>query len=226
MFDINLFQYDSANHLGYYKGHLVPSATQLVDIAFPMDSDIPQDRIENAATRGTHIHSLVEEINQEFDKSWSYNENLKQAIQLAIMYDEKEAIDYVSFLNTYRLKPVVYEKLVFLLDENGDLICYGHLDLIVKSMETINFDEPLFEEDKLYLLDAKTTSLFNKKKTTLQESIYKVAYEQESGKKIDKIFGLWLRDDIKLMPLKNDHTDSDFVIKICKHLASIWYDRN
>ena len=129
-FDRDLFTYNEEKHLGYYNGELVPSITQLLDILYPYGENVPQERLKNKATKGTELHELLESINFEFDNSLDFDTNLSVAINKAIHLKEKsgrqELIDYVSILSAYKLRPFDYEEMVFLLDENGDLICYGH----------------------------------------------------------------------------------------------------
>lgn len=217
MFDRKLFTYDEENHLGYYDGKLVPSVTQLVDIMFPYDEDIPQERLDNAATRGTKIHGGVETINTYFDNPYSFEENLQEAIDEVQETNSQELIDYISLIATFKLRPFDYEEMVFLLDENDELICYGHYDLTCQALKDY---DPLFIADRLYLFDIKTTSLFEKKKVDFQESIYATAYEQSSGNTIDNIFGIWLREGAKLIPLIR--MTNNAVIKTCKQLKEVW----
>lgn len=229
MFDRNLFTYDEENHLGYYNGVLVPSTTQLLDIVFPLDKDIPTERLVNASERGTEIHELIETLNSYFDNPFEYKHNLEVvnevAKNLSNKAGKKELKDYVAFLNAYKLKPFDYEELIFLLDENGDLICYGHYDCTFQATQDISVDDiDLFRENQLYMVDFKTTSLFAKKKTQLQLSIYALAYEQSSKNFITNIYGLWLREGVKLIPLNRQ--DNTYVIKLCKELRKIYDSRN
>lgn len=222
--DISLFKYDETKHLGYYNGKLIPSTTQLLDIIYPLDSDIPQDRLDKASERGTEIHKLIEELNKYFDDPLPYNVLLDENIDIAIEMKEdtgkQEIIDYVSILSAYKLKPYDYEQVVFLLDENEEPICYGHYDSTMLATET----NELVEENNLYLVDFKTTSLFDKKKTNLQTSIYSVAYEQNKGETIKGTFGIWLREGVKIIPL--ELKDKVYVIKLCKELRKIYDERN
>ena len=204
MFNKELFEYDELNHIGYYQGEIVPSVTQLLDLLFPIDKDIPADRIQKAAERGTEIHDRIAQVNEVFrdctDKE--YEDLLKDTIKYAIKSGMQELIDYVSLIKAYKLIPYESEKMVFLLDENQDLICYGTLDFIAKSKESITFNEDtLFEEGDYYLFDFKTTSLFATEKTSWQTMAYSIAYKQAYNLPINKTFGIWLRDGVKIMPL-------------------------
>ena len=223
MFNRELFTYDEETHSGFYEGKPIPSVTQLVDIIYPLDSDIPSDRLELAAERGTKIHARVEEINYVFDSNYggNFQITLKKAIDRALEMGMQETLDYVSILSAYKLRPFDYENLIFLLDENDEAICFGHYDLVCQHEQDIDFAN--FRQGELALFDVKTTSLFNKKKVALQESIYALAYEQCSRNRISNILGLWLRDGVKVIPL--ERLDNKFVIALCKGLAKDWYDK-
>lgn len=217
MFDKSLFRYDSANHLGYYKNKLIPSATQLCEILFPLDDTIPEDRLKNAAERGTKIHGFIEDVNNIIRDKGLYR-TLKE--EISMFETEKDIIDYFSLLNTYQLEPYDFEQLVFLLDENDEPICYGHYDLVVRAKEDI----APFTKGSLYMVDAKTTSVFAKGKTALQTAIYRVAYNQLGNGYCEKqTFGIWLRDGVKLIPL--DPKEENELIALCKGLRSIFDDR-
>ena len=213
MFNRELFTYDPETHVGRYDGKVVPSVTQLVDMLYPMSEDIPEERLKVAAERGTKIHGDIENINIGFDNFNDYEKNLKEAIDKAIKSDSKELKDYVSILSAYKLQPYDYEELIFLLDENQDLICFGHYDFTAMAKE----DNILFREGHLYLFDVKTTSQFDKRKVAFQMSIYALAYEQSAINPITNIFGLWLRDGVSLIPL--ERKDNNLLINICKGLA-------
>lgn len=220
MFNRDLFNYDPQTHTGTYEGKPVPSVTQLVDILYPLDSNIPQDRIVNAAEHGTLVHDGCYELNCCFDNAYDYDVNLKQAITLALQQNKcVEVVDYISLISAFKLRPFDYEELVFLLDEEGELICYGHYDLTAIATQEIN----PFRGNRLYLFDIKTTSLFNKNKVAFQESIYAAAYRQCFGNPIEGIYGIWLEKGAKLMPL--DKISEDNVITLCKHLRNEWYAR-
>jgi len=204
MFNKDLFEYDEINHLGYYEGKLIPSVTQLLEMLFPLNDDIPSDRLQKASEKGTEIHNKIAQLNEVFRDCTDeeYEQLLKDAIEYALKSGMQELIDYVSLLKAYKLIPYASEKMVFLLDEKQDIICYGTLDFIAKAKETIKFGEnTLFEKGEYYLFDFKTTSIFATEKTSWQTMIYKLAFEQGNPISINKNFGIWLRDGIKIMPL-------------------------
>lgn len=217
MFNKALFKYDPENHLGYYKNKLIPSTTQLIEVLYPLDDTIPEDRLKNAAERGTNVHSLVEDVNEIVREKGLHRALTEDLIAFT---GQTEIVDYFSLLHTYKLQPYDFEQLVFLLDENDEPICYGHYDLVVQAREDI----APFTKDSLYLTDVKTTSLFDKKKVALQTAIYRVGYNQTgNGYCEPQTFGIWLRDGVKLIPL--DPKEENELIALCKGLRSIFDDR-
>ena len=214
MFKEELFVYDPQTHTATYDGNPIPSVTQLVDLLFPYDENIPQERLEKAAERGTKVHSDIELLNELFDGPF-FDTNLERAIKEA---NSKETIDYLSLISAYKLRPFDYENVVFLFDENGELICYGHYDLTCMALE-----DNVFAQDRLYMFDVKTTSLFDKRKVSFQMSIYALAYEQCSKQQIEGIYGIWLNESGKIIPL--ERKDNTYVINLCKGLVKIWNDR-
>ena len=198
MFNKSLFQYDSENHLGYYKGKLIPSATQICDILYPLDDAIPEDKLKKAAKHGTSVHSFIEDINNIIREKGLYR-TLKEDIDMFNDTNETEVVDYFALLNTYQLVPYDFEQLVFLLDDNDEPICYGHYDLVVKATQDIG----PFTKDNLYMVDLKTTSVFAKKKTALQTAIYRAGYRQTGNGYCElQTFGIHLRDGVRLIPLE------------------------
>ena len=184
MFDRKLFTYNEETHMGFYKGELVPSTTQLISLLYPLNERIPEKNLKQAATRGTEIHARIENINNALM-------NGKSIAELYVGEEDLESAQYLELLATYSLKPIMAEKQVFLLDENGDLICYGHFDFVCECVKS----NELFNCLDFYLMDLKTTSVFDKKKTALQTQVYRIALNQEVGETLNgKTCGVWLRD--------------------------------
>lgn len=209
-----LFEYNEQEHLGYYNGKLIPSVTQLLDVILPLDDSIPEDRLTNAARRGTTIHDLLEKLNDNI-----VNKHIVQN-DFACRCNCQEVYDYTSVLNAYHLRPLKYEETIFLLDENEEPICYGHFDCIIGGCADIT----PFEKDQAYLIDFKTTSVFDKRKTSLQTHIYRVAFNQQGIFQLNKhTFGFHLRDGVKIIPLKDQ--DDDYILELCKKLRVMFDER-
>ena len=214
MFDESLFTYDAKKHLGYYKGVLIPSVTQLLELFMPISGDIPLERLEKAAKRGTDIHADIERINNLLAESVRFGD--QYAIDYAVNMGGA-TYDYMCLMKVFNLIPLKYEELVFLLDEMGEPICYGHFDLIVGCNKTI---DP-FTGGEAYMTDIKTTSVFDKVKTALQTHAYRVAFNQTHKQKLlQQTFGIWLRDGVKLIPL--ELLEDNYIIEFYKTLRRLW----
>lgn len=221
MFDINKFTYNEKDHLGFYEGVLVPSCTQLLNILYPLDPSIKVDVLENARERGTKVHEFVDKVNQLFYTHDDFEDNIPCAVQYATQIGNDETIAYVSVLSAYGLEPISNEELVFLLDEQESLVCYGHLDLIVKAHKTTE----LFKENGVYVIDLKRTSAFDKVKTHLQTHTYRIGWCQNHHAPLSQeTFGIWLTGkEVKVMPLGVD-TDERVIgiMKDAKGTFDLW----
>lgn len=204
MFTEKLFEYDESTHQGFYCGKLVPSITQLLEALYPLDPSVPQNNLQRAAIRGTETHKLLEKFN-----------NAKEKESLTELLKNEDILNYYCFLKASDLFPAFSEQIVFLRDENGEIITYGHFDTILQCLSNNEFGEG----GNLILCDFKTTSTFAKEKTHLQTELYKVAVEQTLNIELsDKTIGIHLRDNkIKIYPFlcrtKKETIDLAIVLK-------------
>ena len=83
-FNEDNFTYDEEKHLGYYKGELVPSVTQLVDLVYPMSENIPLDRIQNAADKGSELHEALLIVNSIYYLEPTIKEVLDDILEYCI----------------------------------------------------------------------------------------------------------------------------------------------
>ena len=216
MFDKKLFTYYEETHTGFYNGELVPSITQLIGVAFPLSDNIKDEVLQKAANRGTLIHGGVEEINNLYINGSTD----KIVLDKVLKTENAEIKDYYCLLKTFNLKPIYAEQTVFLLDEDDELIAYGHYDFIAECVKS----NDLFSCLELYLFDLKTTSVFDKKKTQLQTQIYRVACKQVGIELNDMTCGVWLRDgNANIYPFAP--MEDLVVIRTCKALRKIWNER-
>ena len=199
-----MFRYDSENHKGYVDDKLIPSITQLLAIMFPME-EIPMDRLEKAAVRGTNVHEDIE----------TFNHGIKEHCET------KEGKNYEILANVYGLNVYDSEQQVLLSDDNGEIIAYGTLDVIFKIAKDTNFAK----KGELVLGDYKTVAQFDNEKVEWQVNFYALGYEELNKCKINKVCGVWLRDDIKQIRLlkKLDH---DIVANKLYELVQEWRKNN
>lgn len=214
MFDKKLFIYEEETHTGLYEGSVVPSITQLISVIYPL-GDIPTKNLENASVRGTEIHKGVESINR------STKDNKYKS---AYGSSYKEVLNYYRLCNTYNLVADSYENIVFLLDENGDLIAYGHYDQVLKVLEPT---KGIFEtKGEKILFDTKTVSDFDDDKVKLQTEMYRVGYKQTFNEELSqRTGGIHLREDIANIHIYNETRTDEEVIEFAKFMLKMWKDK-
>lgn len=216
MFDKSLFIYDEETHTGLYEGSVVPSITQLISVIYPMSEDISTQNLENASNRGTEIHKWIKKVNKvtvAYGKNNpAYNSNIK------------EVINYYRLTKAYHLVADSCEETVFLLDENGDLIAYGHYDQVLKVVEPT---EGIFETKGEFIMsDNKTVSSYSDDKVKLQTEMYRTAYRQCFNDKIsDRTCGIHIRDDIANIHIYNETRTDAEVIEFAKFMLKLWKEK-
>lgn len=200
-----MFTYDKENHKGYVNGKLIPSITQLLAIMFPMEEDIPADKLEKAAERGTNVHNDIELFNKG----------------LIEHCETKEGKNFEILANVYGLKIYDSEQQVLLTDDNGEIIAYGTLDAIFE----ITKDTQFANKGELVLSDYKTVAQFDNQKVEWQTNFYALGYEETNICKIHKVCGIWLRDDISQIRLLKK-LDRSVVSQKLYELVEEWNKRN
>lgn len=199
-----MFTYDKETHKGYVDGKLIPSITQLLAIMYPME-EIPFERLEKAAERGTQVHEDID----------LFNKGLKEHCET------REGKNYEILANVYGLKIYDSEQQILLTDDDGEIIAYGTLDAIFE----ITKDTGFANKGELVLGDFKTVAQFVNEKVEWQVNFYAIGYEELNICKIHKVCGIWLRDDIKqIRPLKK--MDRQVVKAKLYELVELWKAKN
>ena len=199
-----MFTYDKENHKGYVNGKLIPSITQLLAIMFPM-GEIPLERLEKASQRGTKVHEDIELFNQGLKEHCS----------------TQEGENYEILANAYGLKVYDSESQVLIADDDGEIIAYGTLDVVFK----IDKDTDFATKGELVLSDFKTVAQFINEKVEWQVNFYALGYEEINKVRIDKVSGVWLRDDIKQLRLLKKF-DKEIVRNKIYELVEEWKKKN
>lgn len=224
------FVFDKENHIGYFKGKVVPSITQLVGILFPM-GNIKDEVLNKASERGTKVHEDIDNFN----------------LGLVSACGTKEGKNWVLLMKSLGFVSVASEFEVLYKDDEGNVIAYGHADQLLQAKSYVYLDntgklrvedEPTFEggETILYakgdiiLNDNKTVSQFDNNKVELQLNLYAIgeienAVDDFYLKKTSKLIGTWVRDDkAQIRPLnlweKAKATDT------LKGLIEVWKESN
>lgn len=188
-----MFTYDKKTHKGYVDGKLIPSITQLIALEYPM-ADIPADRLEKASERGNKVHEDIE----------LFNQGLKEHCET------QEGANFECLSNAFGLKIYDSEQQILLTDDDGEIIAYGTLDAIFK----ITKDTELAKTGETVLGDFKTVAQFDNKKVELQVNLYALGYEELNKVKIDKVCGIWLRDETKQIRVLKKWETNDIKAKL------------
>lgn len=199
-----MFTYDKETHKGYVDGKLIPSITQLLAIMYPME-EIPFERLEKAAERGTQVHEDID----------LFNKGVKEHCET------REGKNYEILANVYGLKIYDSEQQILLTDDDGEIIAYGTLDAIFEIAKDTGFAN----KGELVLGDFKTVAQFVNDKVEWQVNFYAIGYEELNICKIHKVCGIWLRDDIKQLRLLKK-MDREVVKAKLYELVELWKAKN
>lgn len=163
-----MIEFDKENHIYTMYGKEVPSVTQILKEVFPNKYDgIPPEILEKKAQYGTELHEYIEVIEKKKPKNpLAY---IKRYFQ-PDMYQEESIKQYLKIKEKNKIKVIANEKLVFY----GLYYC-GTLDMLAK----VN--------DKLAIIDIKTTAKLDETYVAYQDSLYEMA-----NGKVDELYCLWL----------------------------------
>lgn len=160
-------EYDDSTHLYYVNGVIVPSVTQVVAFAYPTTyKDIDPRILKRASELGTKMHKEIEDY--ENGKEISSSQELDNYIKLKYFFKWEAQHNEIPI--------IVYD--------NGNPICAGRLDQIIKLNE------------ELCVNDLKRTKDVHYNNLSLQLSLYAIGYEQCYGKKIESGYCTHLRKDV------------------------------
>lgn len=149
-------------HIYLKDGIIIPSVTHIINQIMPMNDSIPINVLKKAAEFGTQVHSAIELIESGL---WC---------DLSLL--EQHCInEYESIKASNKWVVLSQEKIVIYQDKYA-----GTYDMLCN----IN--------DKLCLLDIKTTYATDIKKLEWQLGMYKLAYESENDDVIEKCYCIWL----------------------------------
>lgn len=163
-----VLEYIDETHTYLYDGVVLPSITQLLKVKFGNKyNNIPKETLERAAEQGTAVHKAIEDYEQG---------GFESALP--------ELRNYKFLKKAYNFECVSNEVPVVLF-WNGEAVAAGRLDLVIT------------EGDKLGLGDIKRTSALDKNYLAYQLNLYRIAYQQCYGSKIDFLRGLHLREDTR-----------------------------
>lgn len=164
-------EYIDDTHTYIVDGVIVPSITQMLKIKFGGKyNGVSRVTLDNAAAKGTEVHEAIERYCRSGEDS-----------------KLKEVRNFMFLQKHYRFSALNNEVPVILF-RDGEPIAAGRLDLVIKEWN---------EDIKIGLADIKRTATLDKNYLAYQLNLYRIAYMQCYGGKIDFLRGIHLRDDTR-----------------------------
>jgi hypothetical protein len=154
-------------HIYLVDGVIVPCVSNILAYKFNDYSGVSREILQRASEKGTELHKAIEDFEQQGIKS-----------------DLKEFKNYLFLKKQFKFENIANE-LPVLYEKGGRVLFVGTLDQII----TI--------DGKLGINDFKRVSAPNKNKIAYQLNLYKMAYEQSYGKKIEFLSFTHLREDVR-----------------------------
>ena len=164
-----VLEYIDTEHIYVCNGIIIPSVTQLMHATFPDKyANINERRLQAAAERGSAVHSVIEQYVTKIDST--------------PLTDELRGFRFLQRM--YGFDPVSAEiPLVWM--EGGDPVFAGRMDLLID------------EGGKRIIADVKSTCTLDRKWLLVQLNLYRLAYEQSYGEKIDGLRGIHLKGNTR-----------------------------
>ena len=156
-------------HQYLVDGEMVSSITQMLKMRFGNKyAGIDALTLQRASERGTEIHRAIELY-------------CKTVVDKEI----KEVHNFKFLKKQYAFNVLANELPVILFDENGEALSAGRMDMVLSMA------------DQRGLADIKTTSTLDKEYLGLQLNLYRIAYIQTYGHRVDFLRGIHLREDVR-----------------------------
>lgn len=189
-------------HIYLVDGLVVPSITQIIH-KLPefrnMYKNVSHETLKRAADKGTAMHLAIQE----------YCEWLKES-------DIPELQGFKTLKKVYKFDVLENEKPLLLFDSEGQPLACGRMDLLIKIDDKLEEGQE-YPTQSLAIADLKRMSSLNKEYLTWQLNLYRTAYEQDTGKKVKKLFGIRLKnEEYQMVPIKKVNIDLDYIKELIK----------
>lgn len=160
-----MIKFDESTHTYTYEGKVIPSVSEIVKRLLPGQyKDIPEWILNRAAEFGTEVHSMVEVYN-----------------------------DHGLYLSAEdERKNHCLDEWIRLQDEHGVGINSSEMKVHYKGLYAGTFDAIAKIDNQVALIDFKTTSKVHTEYLTLQLNLYRLAYGNITGERVDRLIGVWL----------------------------------
>lgn len=160
-------------HIYVCDGEIVPSITQILKLKFGGKYDhVNRQTLQKASEKGTMVHEAIEKYCK-----YGYESDLPE-------------LRNFKFLQRAYKFDVLWNEVPVILSVDGEPVSAGRLDLVI---EKIGEDGVLNGERGI--ADIKRTSTLDKEYLAYQLNLYRIAYQQCYGMKIDFLKGIHLREE-------------------------------
>ena len=170
-------EYIDDTHTYIVDGVIVPSITQMLKVKFGNKYDgINRATLDNAARKGTEVHRAIENL-----------------CKTGEVEDLKEVRNFLFLQKKFEFEVVANEVpvILFCADEP---IAAGRLDLVLQDHRQGEIETDVVVKG---LGDIKRTATLDKNYLAYQLNLYRLAYMQSYGGRIDFLRGIHLRDDTR-----------------------------
>lgn len=169
----NVLEYFDDEHVYLVDGVIVPSITQILKYKFGGKyNGVSKSVLQKASEKGTMVHEAIEKYCK-----YGYESDLPE-------------LRNFKFLQRAYKFDVIENEVPVILSFDGKPVSAGRLDLVI---EKIGEDGVLHGERGI--ADIKRTSTLDKEYLAYQLNLYRIAYQQCYGMKIDFLKGIHLREE-------------------------------
>lgn len=169
----NVLEYFDDEHVYLVDGVIVPSITQILKCKFGGKyNGVSKSVLQKASEKGTMVHEAIEKYCK-----YGYESDLPE-------------LRNFKFLQRAYKFDVIENEVPVILSFDGKPVSAGRLDLVI---EKIGEDGVLHGERGI--ADIKRTSTLDKEYLAYQLNLYRIAYQQCYGTKIDFLKGIHLREE-------------------------------
>ena len=169
----HVLEYFDDEHVYLVDGVIVPSITQILKYKFGGKyNGVSKSVLQKASEKGTMVHEAIEKYCK-----YGYESDLPE-------------LRNFKFLQRAYKFDVIENEVPVILSFDGKPVSAGRLDLVI---EKIGEDGVLHGERGI--ADIKRTSTLDKEYLAYQLNLYRIAYQQCYGTKIDFLKGIHLREE-------------------------------
>lgn len=171
--DGHTLEYADDSHIYICDGVVVSSITQMLKLKFGGKyNGVSKSVLQKASEKGTMVHEAIEKYCK-----YGYESDLPE-------------LRNFKFLQRAYKFDVLCNEVPVILSVDGEPVSAGRLDLVI---EKIGEDGVLNGERGI--ADIKRTSTLDKEYLSYQLNLYRIAYQQCYGMKIDFLKGIHLREE-------------------------------